>query len=539
MLKVPVPGRRRRLSGLVAMAALAVVTSVAVYAAQVSPHTYEANADAVAELCRRLDGLPLAIELAAARAKLLSPQAMISHLDSSLHLLVGGGADRPPRLQTMRGAIEWSYNLLEPAEQRLFRRICVFVGGCMLDAICEVCGDCEPGIGDAAVIERLATLLDHSLVLRDELPDGEVRIRLLEVIREYGDERLAASGEAESTRRAHAAYYLAFATRARKQIEGPDRRSAHLAIHRDLDNLRAALRWLERSGDVESTYCLANELARFWIDLGYISEGRRWLERVIEIPGDITADARAAALYWAAGFAHLQGDRRRAGELADRALELARAHGDVLWMAMAFTQQAGAVAPSNLDRAERLATKALEMVRTLGDEIREGIALRQLGMFAHDRGDHETAVAHHTAALAIWRRLSHPWGVPSALRDQASEALAQGNATLAWVLYRESLARWRELGERLHMSECLLGLAQAAKVLDKPDLGVLLLGAEEELSASMGYMPPQQERLALIDTLTTILGPAAFATTRAEGAARSLDSVIDAVLAVPMPQPKG
>jgi predicted ATPase/DNA-binding XRE family transcriptional regulator len=497
------------------------------------------NADAIVEICRRLDGLPLAIELAAARSKLLSPQAMLDQLSESLHLLVGGGADRPTRLQTMRDAIAWSYELLTPDEQRLFRRLSVFAGGCMLDAIGAVAADAPGTLSGPAVIAGVATLVDHSLVLRDELAGGDVRVRMLEVIREYGMERLVASGEVTQARDAHAAWYLSVATTAREQIEGPLRRSAHRAIRRDLHNLRAAMSWLLESGDAEAAHRLANEMARFWIDLGHISEGRRWIERVIALPGAVSPAARAESLYWASGFANLQGDRGRAMELAERVLKVARADGDTLWMAMALTQMAGAVAPTDIERAEGLATEALEMLQALGDEIREGISLRQLGIIARLRGDYARAAAHHTAALAIWRRLDHPWGIPSTLRDQAEDALIQHNAPLAWALYRESLVRWRDLGERMHMSDCLAGLARAAQAMGKPETAAMLIGAEDALNASMGYVPVQQWHADLIDAVAAAVGSDAFEAIRAEGAARPLAVVIDEVEATPVPQPKG
>jgi predicted ATPase/DNA-binding XRE family transcriptional regulator len=494
------------------------------------------NAAAIVEVCRRLEGLPLAIELAAARAKLLSPQAMLEHLGGGLHLLVGGSADQPSRLQTMRDAIAWSYDLLHPTEQRLFRRLSVFAGGCMLDAAGAVAGDRGPD--DASVIDGVSTLIDHSLLLREEVDGGDVRVRMLEVIREYGAEQLDVRGEVVETREAHAAWYLTVASEARDQIEGPRRRRAHQMIHREFDNLRAALTWLLASGDAKRARRLANAMARFWIDLGHIGEGRRWLERVVALPDLGLPGDRAEALYWAAGFANLQGARDRALRLADRSLEIARQHGEAWHVAMALTQRAGALAPSRPERARPLVEEALTTFREEGDAVQEGIALRQLGLLAHQRGAYEEAARHYADALVIWRRLNHPWGIPSTLRDQAGVALVQGNATLAWALYRESLVRWRDLGERLHISDCLFGLARTALELGKPEMAAMLLGAEEALNASMGYVP-HLGREELAATISTALGPEDFEAIRAEGAARSLSSVIDEVLAAPVPEPRG
>jgi predicted ATPase/DNA-binding XRE family transcriptional regulator len=496
----------------------------------------EDNATAIVEICRRLEGLPLAIELAAARSKLLSPQAMVEHLGGSLHLLVGGGADRPSRLQTMRDAIAWSYDLLDPTEQQLFRRLSVFADGCMLDAVGAVAG---VGATDTEVIDRVSTLIDHSLVLREELRGGDVRVRMLEVIREYGAEQLEARGEAEETRDAHATWYLTVATTAREQIEGPQRRAAHRTIRRDLGNMRAAMTWLLATGDTERAHRLANEMARFWIDLGYIGEGRRWLEQVVALPEAVTPEARAEALYWAAGFANLQGDRERARAHADRALAIARQHGSAWHEAMALTQLAGAMAPTRPEGARPLVEQALALFRQEGDAIQEGIALRHLGQLAHRRGAFEEAARHHADALVIWRQLDHPWGIPSTLRDQAGEALAQHNAPLAWALYRESLVRWRDLGERLHMSDCLTGLARAALELGLHETAAMLVGAETALNASMGYVPPQHGSADVATAVSSVLGHDTYRAIRAEGAARALASVIDEVLATPVPQPRG
>jgi predicted ATPase/transcriptional regulator with XRE-family HTH domain len=495
------------------------------------------NAPAIVEICRRLDGLPLAIELAAARSKLLSPQAMVEHLDSRLHLLVGGGADRPSRLQTMRDAIAWSYALLDPSEQRLLRRLSVFAGGCMLDAAGAVASDGDPA--DPGSIAGIATLIDHSLLLRDELPGGDVRVRLLEVIREYGAEQLEACEEVTRTRDAHAAWYLRVAGTAREQIEGPRRRAAHRAIRRDLDNLRAAIGWLVECGDADRAYRLATEMARFWIDLGHIAEGRRWLGRVIAMSGTVDPAARAEALYWAAGFANLQDDRERAIALAGQSLALARQHGNARLAAMALTQRAGALAAASPELARPLVEEARAIFHAEGDAIQEGIALRQLGLLAHARGAYDEASRRHADALVIWRRLDHPWGIPSALRDQAGEALAQHDAPLAWALYRESIVRWRDLGERMHISDCLSGLARAALDLGKPETAAMLLGAQEALNASMGYVPPQSSQADLVGAVSAVLGLDDFDVIRAEGAARPLGSVIDEILAAPVEQPKG
>ncbi|MDQ3654458.1 MAG: helix-turn-helix domain-containing protein, partial [Chloroflexota bacterium] len=358
-----------------------------------------ANAGTIAELCARLDGLPLAIELAAARSRLLSPQAMLGRLTDRLALLTGGGADRPARLQTMRGALAWSFDHLGPEEQVLFRRLSVFVGGCTLDAVAAVAGPRSGARDDPSLFDRVEALVDHSLLLGVEEPDGDVRIRMLETIREYGFEELVAGGEEAEVRHAHAMYFVHFAARARADIEGPARRSAHMRIERELDNIRAAMAWLHGCGDSELAQRLANEMARFWIDLGYIGEGRAWLEHVVAMTGPSPVETRVEALYWAAGFANLQHDPERAAHLATESHALAREHGQVVGVAQALTQLAEALSWSEIERAKALAEEALATFRAEGERIPEGMSLRQLGIFAHRQGDHERAVSHHSSAL--------------------------------------------------------------------------------------------------------------------------------------------
>ena len=544
-LTLPAPDATLSLTQLVQVPAVALFVQRA-HAVRPDFILTERSAGPVVELCAALDGLPLAIELAAARTKVLSPQAMLGHLTSRLRLLTGGGRNRPERLQTMRGAIAWSFNLLDPDEQALFRRLSVFVGGCELDAI-EAVFDHESNDrvsdphhsgtaqgNDASVLDGIAMLVDHSLLLREEGADGEVRIGMLEIIREFAYEQLVESGEVDQIRHAHAAYFLDFVTNARELIEGPERRAAHTKVHRDLDNLRAALIWLHACGDTEAVQRMTAELARFWIDLGYIGEGRAWTERVVAMADGLSQAAHVEALYWAAAFANLQDAATRATELAGQGLDLARANEYHLGIAMVLTELGEAAASTDLHRARELVEEALSMFRGLGDPIREGMALGQLGRFAHRQGAHELAADCHENALTIWRRLDHPWGIPSALRDQAGEALFQGNTATAWTLYRESLIRWQQLGERIHMGDCLSGLARVALASGQHEKAALLLGAEDALNETTGYVPAQAFHTALVRDVTSALGEEAFASVWTRGQSLSLEEVIDEVLTMRM-----
>jgi len=487
------------------------------------------NAPAVAELCTRLDGLPLAIELAAARSKLLSPQAILRHLPRRMELLAGGGPDRPTRLQTMRAAIGWSYDLLEPPEQRLFRGLAVFVGGSSADSAIAVAvsGMAGPdGVTESQVLDALYALSDHSLLVRTEQPDGDIRIGMLESILEYSRELLHASQDEHRFRQAHAEHYLQMARASRVEIEGAGRREAHDRVQRELENLRAALAWFHAQGDAERAQQLAAELARFWIDLGYIAEGRSWVERVAAMPGKSSAATRVHILYWAAGFANLQGDTAQATARGQECLALARASGDRLGEAIALTQLGEAALDLDVGAARAAVEESLAIFKEVGDTVREGLALRQLGGIARRAGDHSAAVAYLSEALVIWRALDHPWGIPAALRDLAGEALDAGDLDTARIRFRESLVRWRDLGERLHMSECLSGLSQVALAAGDAPRAAFLLGAEEALDRSMGYVAPRATHERLVAAIRTALEPAAFDAALEAGAGLSLEALI-------------
>jgi len=282
------------------------------------------NAAAVAEICRRLDGLPLAIELAAARTRLLEPQAMLARLEHRLHLLTGGARDLPARQQTLRKTIAWSYDLLDPAEQLIFRRLAVFVGGCTLDAATAVC---DVKIDPLDAVDSLVT---KSLVHPVVTAPGEVRLSMYETMREFGLEQLAWTGEVEAGRRRHAEYFLELAEQAEPELWGPTASAWHARLDAEHDNLRAALEWgLTAGGDAGSVLAprLAAALARFWWTRSYHSEGRQWLTRALAIAPAGSA-VRMKALHGAAWLAHMLHDSMAARVLLEESLAIACALPD-------------------------------------------------------------------------------------------------------------------------------------------------------------------------------------------------------------------
>ncbi len=433
------------------------------------------TAPAVAELCHRLDGLPLALELAAARARLLSPRALVERLERRLPLLTGGPRDAPARQQTLRAAIAWSYDLLGPPEQALFRRLAVFAGGCVPDAAAGVAAPDPPGAGSgesgasapgvgADVLDGLAVLVDHSLLRRDEstataaLPDP--RFRMLETVREYALERLQASGEANATGRRHAAYAVALAARAAPELRGP-RQAAWLArLEAERDNLRAAVLWLVAHGDVERRVHLAGALWWFWYLGGHCGEGR------------VVLEGACAAAGWPAGAAGAAGASTPGGPATPGLVEALCGAG-----ALAYLQ--GEYAPA----AARLEASAAA-ARVLEDTAGVAHALTWLGLVALHRGDPATAVGCARESVALFRRGPDAWGLAHALNWLGHTTLQRGDTAGARPAYEESLTGFRATGDAWGTALALSGLANVA--LRQGDRGASRALHEEALSLRRG-----------------------------------------------------
>ncbi len=398
--------------------------------------TDESAAD-VAELCRRLDGLPLAIELAAARVKLFAPRAMLARLEDRFELLKGGPRDLPARHQTLREAVAWSYDLLDEAEQRLFRCMAVFVGGATLAAI-EAVSDAAPG----AVLDGVAALVDHSLVRQDEDGTGEPRFLMLETIRAYGRERLSAAGELEATRARHAAYFRDFAEHAAEKLTGADQTRWLDRLEEDHGNLRAALRWAVDRSAPDVALRLGAALWRFWIARGHLMEGRQWLDRLYALPAaDALLPTRARVLHGRATVAHNQGDNEEARSTLEKSLELWRALGDEHGTALALNNLAWVdCETSAFDRAEARAREAEALCRRLGDRRGVAVALNNLGWVANYRGLYRAAVAFHRESLDLRRALGDERGIAFALTNLAWAETYHGDYARAEALLDEAAA---------------------------------------------------------------------------------------------------
>ncbi|HEY3230832.1 MAG TPA: AAA family ATPase, partial [Roseiflexaceae bacterium] len=362
-----------------------------------------ANAPAVAQICYRLDGLPLAIELAASRVKLFSPQALLTRLGNRLALLTGGARDLPARHQTIRATIDWSYNLLDEAEQTLFARLGVFVGGCTMEAIEAVCA--TDGTIGSDILESLATLVDKSLLKQHEDSAGEPRFAMLETIREYALERLALSDEAEVVRQTHAAYYLALAEAAEPELRGSqeDRWSRRWEAERD--NLRATLRWYAKRDETAQLARLGGAIWWFWNIRGHWSEGRGWLEQALAHSTLLPPALRAKTLLGAGWLTCQLSDFAPAHELLDESLALFRELADDRGIADALIGLAiVAYDQSDYPRAEALLGESLVFCRELGDKPRITLALDMLGfiLYVHDGSSSLLVKAVHSTFYAAW-----------------------------------------------------------------------------------------------------------------------------------------
>ena len=451
----------------------------------------EANAAAVAEICRRLDGLPLAIELAAARVRLLPPAALLAQLEHPLAVLTGGPRDLPDRQRTLRATIAWSYDLLTPEEQDFFARLSVFAGGCTLEAAAAI-GHWSVTIGserDSArvanleraqsagskqrltgngqqpiVLDLLASLVDQSLVRQTTERDGTARLRMLQTIQEYARERLEFSGEAESARERHAALFLALATNAEPELSGPEQAAWMERLDAEHDNFRQALATFQERAADEDELRLAGALWRFWWQRGHLSEGRRWLERALAGAADAGPSLRATAHDGAGALAEAQGDLAAAAIHHEAALQLRRQVGDRRGEAHSLVDF-GLIADKMGDpeRAVALFTEALAIARAEDDRPHVAACLANLGFVSLDRGDHERAAASFKESLALFRELGDQRNLCYVLGGLGILAFAAGDYAGAAAMHEETLRALRQLGDRQGQADTLADLAHAVQ----------------------------------------------------------------------------
>ena len=398
-----------------------------------------ANAPAVVAICARLDGLPLAIELAAARAKFFAPQALLSRLEQGLAVLTGGARDLPVRQQTLRGAIAWSYNLLSPEEQQLFRRLAVFVNGCTWEAAEVVCRAAGKLAGD--VLDGLLSLVDKSLLRHEASTEGEPRFQMLQLLREFGLEALTSTGETELTRQAHAAYYLALAEEAEPELGRAQQAVWFDRLEAEHDNLRAALLWSLEREKAETGLRLAGALRWFWMRHSYLSEGRMWLTSILKLAGEFEpTDLRAKALAGASGLAWIQGDYPAARALGEESVTLCRALENKRELAFSLTWLAfTAGTQGDPKTASLLAEESVTLFRQVEDRWGVAWALFCLAAATSSLHDYSLARSYYEESLTLCRALGEKWGVAVALGGLGVTAFAQGDYTVARPLLEEGV----------------------------------------------------------------------------------------------------
>jgi predicted ATPase/class 3 adenylate cyclase/DNA-binding CsgD family transcriptional regulator len=464
----------------------------------------EANAAAVVEICHQLDGLPLAIELAAARSKLFSPAALLERLKRPLALLTGGARDLPARQQTLRATIDWSYELLPADARTLLLRMAVFVDGCTLEAIEAICG--KDGWLDraAGVEENVERLLDHSLLRQAVGGDGEPRLAMLETIRQYAADRLTADEELQAVHMRHADYYLTLAERADSLLLGPEQGLWLARLETEHENLHAALEWY-RAIAPECCLRLACALWRFWEMHSHLNEGRSWLGALLQLPEMARTPLRARALHGAGVLAYLQGDYQQSGLYLQEGLELSRALRDdqgvasilgalglVAWFqgehAAARTQLETSVAlfrdvrytwgtadalhwlghvvldQGDVAAARGLFEEALTLFRVTGDKRNIALPLKDFGLIASQQGDHAAAWSLYEESLALSRVVEDVWHVAETLQRLADLARLQGDYERAVTRGQENLELWRRLGNKGGIAETLNLLGELARL---------------------------------------------------------------------------
>jgi predicted ATPase/DNA-binding CsgD family transcriptional regulator/Tfp pilus assembly protein PilF len=446
------------------------------------------SAPVVAELCVRLDGLPLAIELAAARIKVLSPQALLARLSNRLGLLTGGMRDLPLRQQMLRRTVDWSYELLAPAEQRLFRRLGVFVGGCTLSAVEAVCAE----ISDAEldILDGMAGLVDQSLLRHEEQADGDSRFLMLETIREYALECLRGSGEAQAIRRRHAVYYLTLVEEAAPRLLGTEQGSWLARLEREHDNLRAVLAWSLTGRDAPPAdpadaavgVRVAAALSGFWLMRGHLSEGRGWLAEALSVSDHIAAGDRGKILNGAGTLAQYVCDYEQAATLHEAALAARRELADNKGIAQSLANLGNiAWAQGNVGRARDLFEESLVLLRQLEDKRNVATVLGNLALLVGEQEEYSRAQQLHDESVALKRELGDLHSVAQSLDNLGYLAVHQGHYERAKLLHEEALVLRQQLGDALGIPYSLANLGEIARRQGEPERAAELL--KESLTA--------------------------------------------------------
>jgi predicted ATPase/DNA-binding CsgD family transcriptional regulator len=477
------------------------------------------NSRAIVEICTRLDGLPLAIELAAARSNLLPPRTLLRLLQSRLSLLTTRGPDVDWRQQTLRNTLQWSYDLLTAEEQSLFRALCVFTGGSTLEAI-EAVIDRDLDVREH-LVERIASLRDKSFVYSDEQENGELRLRMLETIREYGLVCLQASGEAEHRERLHAEYFLALAEEAAANLNGREQKAWLERLEHEHANLRAALNWLIQTEQTALALRFVSALSLFWTMHNHMNEGYHWVEKALANSADAPVSLRARALFAAGSFCFYRGENSRAAILLEDSLSLCRELGDKQGMAFALNGLGHvALAQHRYSLVRQVSEENLHLAHELGDRWKMAEALFLLAYGYLDQGAYDRGRAAGEESLALAREFSEPRCLAHSILAVGRIALKQHDLEAASAFYQESLSLGLQINDQWLITACLVGLGEGVAEQGKPAWAARLWGAEEALHQTIQtrreYLVRTPEE-GFVRTARAALGEEAFAAAWAQG----------------------
>jgi predicted ATPase/class 3 adenylate cyclase len=445
------------------------------------------NAPAVAAITAKLDGLPLAIELAATRTKLLTPEQILPRLEKRLSILTSGGRTLPERQRTLRGAIAWSYELLDEAESRLFARLAAFTGGWTIESAEAVC---EPEVLGLDILDGLGSLVDKSLIRRTEDAGGDIRFSMLETIREFGLEELGSGGEFDLILRRHGEHYLDLAVEAEPHLTAEDQGPWLDRCEQEHANIRSALRWAIGAGEAQRAQEAAGALWRFWQQRGHLAEGRRWFEEILAMPsGQARTAARAKALIGAGGVSWWQQDRSAAGDFYQQAVDIERELGDPKRTGEALYNLSFVVAGEDIEAAARMLEECLELFRQAGDE--RGVA-QVLGMSVirdAQAGEWAKVLTSLEEVVAIWRRLGDRLHLAFDLVWLAFALGRLGRRDEAWSAALESLELFREADNLTGVGIALVDLAFLATWEGRHEDALRLTAAFQSVRDRVGGPP--------------------------------------------------
>jgi predicted ATPase/DNA-binding CsgD family transcriptional regulator len=487
-----------------------------------------ANSPIIAAICRRLDGLPLAIELAASWITVFPAHLLLQQLEHHWLLLTTSGADVPWRQQTLHNTLRWSYDLLTEPEQQLFRLLAIFAGGATLDAVEAIIGPLWEGT--QPLIHVIGSLIDKSLLLRHELPDGALRLSLLETVRAFGWACLQNNGEAMQFRQKHAEYFLALAEAAEPRLAGSEQRAWLQRLAAEDSNLRAALHWFMQSEQSELAIRLVSALLPFWVMHSHMREGHHWFAVLLGGRSDVSPALRAKALYAFASLAYYEGDQSRATALGAESLRLFRAIGDednivLLLHGLAHV----ALAQGRPADVLPLTAETLPLVRKLGNrwKLAEALFLSAFGYCAH--AQYAQARAAVEESLALWREFADHQALAHTQQIAGYVAYKQGRFEAASSYYRESLATAQQESDYWLMTACLVGLGEIAAEQGQLTWAAQLWGAEEALRETITTRRDYVARLPderVAARVRACLGEEAFAAAWAQGRTMSIEQIL-------------